>query len=293
MDNNARAACVGLTMVLAVSLSGCTAQGAVPKDAAGPSTLGSVSIEPYSNVSAQLDFETGIARLPLDSISLQTPSLAATTQHTIAILTDRCMMASGFVAVSQTAEWSWYGQENRTFGQWDVEAAGRFGFGLDPSNKFPTVDVLSQGVEYNKKLPSCAAEATKSLDQEITFLQSPGNIDYVIYTNAYEQTLASAAGKTAISDRTTCMEAQDVVVDPDTGAPSDDYGNQSAEIQVKIASVSASCSVSTGAIQTLFNLNAQYQSAYIDQSEAQVSALKDKKDATLKKLESIIAGAEV
>lgn len=281
---------LGLVTTGAMALSGCA--GPSTKGVTSPDTtdLGIVSIEDYSDVSAKLDFETGAVVLPLSTITLQAPEIAAKTQHAIAVLTDACMVQKGFPAVAENRDWTWTGQENRTFGLWDVDDASKFGFDFDPMTAFPTVEVLPLGVEYNNNLPECAKAATDKLAEELEFLQAP-NIDYQIYSNAYEQTISSDEGFEAFAKRTACMEEQDVVVDPETKGPSDAYLKQSQEIQIRIATVFASCSVDTGAVQTLFNIEARFQAAYMDKVAAQIAELKTKRLSTEKAIDGIITGA--
>jgi hypothetical protein len=95
---------------------------------------------------------------------------------------------------------------------------------------------------------------------------------------AYAATLVSADGKAALAKAQECMRDQGLSRDPESGFPGPVTSSENDdEANIRIAVIAATCNVETGAVQTQYDLTAQYQTALIDQNEAAAVALADQK----------------
>lgn len=290
-------ALTGTAIAICLSATACVPTAIVsPSSRSGSyidKTLGTVSIASYQKVSAVLNFTDATARLPLSAVSLQTNKIAALTQHAIAILTDRCMAEAGFAELSSSVEWNWNGEENRTFGMWDVAAAKKYGFLPNPTRAIPTVDTGSQTPAYLATLPNCAEKALAPIRDDLVFLQDTRNIDYEIYSAAYDATLASADGRAALAERAACLHKNRIEVDPRTYGPVDGYLRQSQIVQIHAATIYAQCSIKTGTIRVLFDIDAKYQAAYMAKNASAIAKLNVRRIEIEKKMTTIVDGALV
>lgn len=275
-------------LLLLVLLTGCSNQSE-DRDPT-PESLEDVSIEKYSEVTAVLDFGNGQARLPLDRFSVNSPEVVTRALHAIAVRTDRCMTKRGFPEVASSVDWSEFRPiEDRRYGVWSSALAEKFGFDVDPDAGPRTVDMVRFGVDYNKALPSCTDEAKSSLKPQFDFLESP-NIGFQTRSRSQDLVLASREGKAALADWRACMESQGIVLDPDDGRPSPNYKEQGKAAEVKAAVTEAGCADSSNAIQRLYDLQARYESAYLDAYGAQFASLDDKRSEMLTALDRVISG---
>ncbi len=175
--------------------------------------------------------------------------------------------------------------------RWSTALASRFGAVPSPDTlEGFRIDTVARGVAYNSQLTPCWDGMQEVLAPELTFIESSTNVDYQVYRQAARATLDSPEGKAALQKRTTCMENEGVVVDPETSMPSSDYGTgeRADETMVRVAVVAAQCSEQTGAIQELYDLTARYQAAYIDQREAQFVALEEHATAVEARLDEVL-----
>lgn len=284
--------CAVCSLAATVALLGaCTNSDSNSDSASGPSPSDEISIDDFASVTANLNPENGTVVLPLDKYRNQTPETVARAYHAIDSVTNVCLAKKGLPTVSDTRSWSVPPPaSDRTFGQWDVSEAKRFGFTPDPSRGRPLTDTLSLGKEVNDALPGCMEDAKSRLATQLTFDQQQG-IDVQIDRSAYEHTLADPAGKQALAKRTKCMSDKGVIVAADTNLPSFQYDSKPPKEQIRVATIEAECSVETGAIHDLFTLEARYQAAYIAQYEAQLVALQKDAQRNADSLDRVIAKA--
>lgn len=274
--------------VTALTLTGCATSG----DDGVPGEFGPVDLDDYSQVRAQLNFETGTVVLPLDAVRAVTPEVGNKVMRAMWAVTDECMAESGFPTVSDKVEWPAVApNEDRSYGRWSETLASMYGVIPSPQTlEGFRVETVSQGVAYNDQLLVCWDEMQAILEPELAFVEG-ANIDYQVYIQAYQATLDSDEGQAAISRRTACMEAQDIVVDDDTHLPSSDYqtGANAEETETRVTIIAAQCGAETGAIQELYDITARYQTAYLEQREAQFTALDEKAAKVEARLDEVLA----
>lgn len=274
-------------------LSAALSAGCAPAtDERAAQELPEVSIDEYRHVTATLDFDEGTAELPIDAYSKQNPRHQTKLAHALAVRTDSCLVRRGFSGIADQQDWSPYAKEDdRGYGLWSIALASRYG--LDwPPDRGPgalALDTTSLGVEFNQAYGECWAEARDTLAPEVAFFNEL-NIDRRISNRAAELTLLHEDGQAAKTAWRGCMEADGVVLDDESGSPSAQYRDQDKEAQIRVAVIQAECAVSTGAIQTLFDLHARYEAAYIDAQAGALQEFSEELDAVLARLDDVIAG---
>lgn len=282
-----RIAAVAGSCALLVGLTACTPE---TPDAAAFETLPAVSIDEYQEVTATLDYESGTARLPLDDLSLQEPAAQAKMLQAIAARTDRCLEERGFQTLSEQIDWTPFAKsENRRYGSWSVELAGQYGYDSPPDRGIQTLTVstVGLGVEFNDAFTRCNESARQELQSQIEFFQAP-NIDYRIRSQAEQLATSHPDGAGALDAWQACMEEQGIVLDAETGLPSQQYTQQGKESEIRAALAQSGCAVSTGAIQTLFDLQARYEQAFLDDQAAQVREFESARNAVIAELDDAI-----
>lgn len=274
---------------LLVILTTAACSSPAPESATpGSFELSDVNIADYSGVTATLDFERGTARMPLDEFSTQSDSFQGKTSHALAATIDGCMVEQGFPAISGRINWANFGgREDRSFGLWSVGAAAAYGLDLNPELIDGNLDTLDLGIPYNKALPACVDRAKEQLVSELTFSETP-NIDVRIAQTSLMRARESAAGIAAIERRSACLEENGVILG-ENDYPAEEYKGQGKETEVRVSVLEAQCAVSTDAIQDLFNLQARYQAAYMDQQEAALAEHQKKMREVEARLDKIIA----
>lgn len=278
----------GLIAIATLALAGCSAS-AVPSGA-GATPLGDVSIDGYDNVTAQLDYDHAIVVTPVSQFSLSNSDYMIRLLHAIAVRADSCMEKAGFPATAGQHDWSpFLAEEDRSYGLWSVAYASKYGVDLAAEAGPEPVDVIDMGVEQGKKYAECSDVARESLDEELLWSQGM-NIDSEIRGKAYDLVVASDAGKAAKADWAACMEAQGIVLDPTTGWPVQQYEQQGKEAEIAASVVEAECARSTGAVQTLYDLQARYEAALIDAQSARVKEFKTRRAEVIGVFEDAIAG---
>lgn len=284
-----RLSTVAAGVLIAILLSGCSQEASSDTPGAQDGKLPAVSIEEFSDVHAKLQPETGSVSLPLDEYAVNDDfSFQVTLTHAKAVAANACMEKKGYQNPYAAIDWdSIVARENRMYGPWDVTTAQTYGFGLDPSRGTPKLDTLSLGVEGNKVFNSCYEEVMPQFQAAATFYETP-TISDTIRANAYGLTLDSEKGRAATQAVNKCLEDQGIILTD--GRPSQEYQRQSQEIQIRVATINAQCSVDTNAVQALFDVQAQYEAAFIEQYEAQLNEIKQKKQDFTAELRKAIQG---
>jgi hypothetical protein len=282
-----RGASLALIAGLTLALASCVPEPTADAD----DQLGSVSIDGYADVSATLDYATGTVALPMDPYSLQTPDVTTRVVRAIAEARDECLVERGFSAVAAEMDWTpGPPMENRRYGVWSVENASRYGFDLPPEVEQAVwaPDTTSLGVEFNKVYGECDSATRESLAEGLAFLSEP-NIDWRIRDEAALRTLEHPDGKAAMTAWRSCMEQQGVVLDQDGSFPSEQYSRQGKESEIRVAVIQAECGASTRAVQTLFDLQARFEAAYLDTHAAAVAEFAKKREEVLASLDGATA----
>lgn len=283
---------VSLALV-AVTLTSCTSDSSEGADAS--EVLRDVSIEEFADVTAELDFDTATAITPIHNYLTQTdfPTEILFTQAHEALVTT-CMTEAGFAFDGLTAvDWdALRPQEDRIFGQWDRASAAIRGFDLDEDRGIPKGNPVEGGAEFNAALISCDESA--KTDETLTSLAG-GLMELTladrIQGNAQTQAEESAAGRAATKRFHACLEEKSLVVDPESGYVSADYGELGREADIAAAVGEADCNIDTGRIQELYDLTARYEAAYMEEYEAQLGAVLEEKQELHRQLQDIIDSA--
>lgn len=283
----------GTRLVVVVVLGATLLTACSAPEPTDPTTeeLPTVSIDAYSEVSAQLDYSLATVVLPLDQYVVSAPDYVATMLQAIAVTTDRCMVDKGYPAVADTVDWQASPRgEDRRYGIWSEELALQYGLDTAPHSSPPKVDVLDRGVAFNQQYATCTESATAGLAEQIDFSQRP-NIDHRIRDAAQRAALAHPDGERAIEQWQRCMEDSGVVLDPATGYPAQEYRSQGKEAEIRATMIEAGCARLTGAVQTLYDLQARYEAAFIDSQAAALQEFAAQRADTLATLRSaIVAG---
>lgn len=277
----------------AIALMGCGADSGELDDPTA--TLPAVSVEGFEDAAAELDFDTGTANSPISrylvNLDFETEVLFSQARET---LITECMAESGFVYEGLTGvDWGALKlHEDRVFGLWDREAAATFGAGFDPSRGTPKVTFVEEGPDFNSALNWCAdgAMQNETLGSLAVKLSEQTLADRIL-GNATNLALQSSEGKAANALFADCLAEKSIVVDPSNGYPSADYAElgKGAEIEAVLAEVD--CNIGSGRIETLYNLRAQYEAAYIAKYETQLADVLAGKEADQAALRAIIESA--
>lgn len=289
---NTAAAALAVVAVLV----GCTASPAPTESEAGipgapPEALPDVSIEGYEDVRAELDYDHSLVETPLDEFSAQRPEFAIQVLHAIAVKADGCTETEGYPATAAEREWTpFLGDEDRTYGIWSVAYASKYGRDPAPGAGAAQMPTDGMSVEHLAAYEACANAAREELTDELLWLGSPEVIEARIRLKANELTLANDDGQQAKANWVACIEAAGVVVLPEDGMPVDAYRQKGKDAEIPAFVTAAECARSTGAVQTLYDLQARYEAALIDAHAAEVDAYIERSEEVLAVLQDAIDG---
>ncbi len=260
-----------LSCCLMINLVACTA-GKTQPEADMPSFEDKISIDGYNNVAAQLDYESGTVRLPLDPYIVQSTEMGTKWSHAFDVLVETCVVDQGLPYTANQVDWNnLTPDDDRLFGRWSVKLAEQYGFNSAPGAGGSSMLPEQTNPASQKASETCYDQARKLLEPIGEFSDSQ-QIDVRISSLAYMQVEQSVDGKAAIDRRTQCLESQGYVVGGDAYLD-EKYNTQGEAQQLSAATTFAKCQLSSGAIDELYNLLARYQAAYIDKYEAQLVAL--------------------
>ncbi|QIK63404.1 hypothetical protein G7068_09480 [Leucobacter viscericola] len=282
-------AAIGTAIGFVVLLNGCSTSVEDTSPGDGPRVEDSVSIEAYSNVTAELDFERGTASLPLDPYLVNgDDEFFAKATHADFAYVERCVAKHGFTYLSNI-DWSAVEKpENQLFGEWSVPLAQQYGLEAPSNSGIPKVMPSQAEPAIEEAASACMDEAKARAQNTAEFLESP-HVDSDIEVMSYDLTLAHPEAKAAINKRSECVKKKGIVLEDD-GYLAESYYEQDPAAQIKAATVFAECQVSSGAVQKLFDLYARYQAAYIDKQEAQLGELLKQKQTHEAELDRMIEG---
>lgn len=285
--------CVSLPFCLA--FVGCSTNNVSPLDERVP--LDKVSIEKFADVHAELDFENATARTPISDYLIGHDFLVEVRFAKAAQkFLEGCMTQKGFDYPGfSSVKWeSLRPGEDRLFGQWDVKAAAKYGLELDPSRGVPKSG-FGDDADKNETdaIEACvgdleAHDAMRPLVDELT----RSSIADRIFEESAFLAEESPEGKEASQKFTQCMKERGLVLDRDSGYVSSEYRDRGKEAEITAAVGEAECNVKTGRVQTMYDLRARYEAAYIEKFESQLKAVQGQKREILAKLDAIVAGAK-
>lgn len=274
-------------------LAGCGTSAPELEDQSAP--LKQVSADGFEDVTAELDFENGTAVTPITryTVSGDFSTEVLFAQAREALITD-CMTEGGLTYTGLTGvDWaSLQPQGDRVFGLWDRGAAANFGVAFDPRRGTPRETYVEAGPEFNAALNKCGDTAMEhAVLGPLAMKLGESTLADRILGNAVELALNSDEGEQANADFADCLAEKSIVVDPASGYPSSDYSElgKAAEIEAVLAEVD--CNIDSGRIETLYNLRAQYESAYIEEYGTQVAGVLEEKEGIQSTLRTIIETA--
>lgn len=271
-------------------LAGCGAEA--PEIDDPTAKLPDVTTEGFEGVSAELDFASGTAITPISRYLVnQDFTIERQFEQAREALISECMSAAGFSYAGFTGvDWATLiPQEDRIFGMWDRASAAQFGVDLNPNRGTPKATLVEEGPEFNTTLNGCADQAMQ--DEALgplTVKLSEQTLADRILGNATNLALQSADGKAANEAFASCLADKSIVVDPASGYPSGDYIALGKEAEIESVLAEVDCNIDSGRIETLYNLRAQYESAYIKEYESQLATVLDAKEADSATLQEII-----
>jgi hypothetical protein len=279
----------------AAAMIGCAADptphGDSPTQSQTASPLPEVSIAGYGHVTARLDFAHAAVSLPLDAYYGWTPEYVRDVLHLQAQETDHCLVEQGLPAVADSVPWQPMPEEDRLYGIWGVEYAKRHGTELAPEGRLPIIDAASMGEAFDRSYHGCIEETRSIFDEQLSYFdgQWPHALDIRIRKRASERVLASTAGQDARRTWSECIQDRGVTLEAADGRPSTEYAVQGREALIRVTTVEAECAVSSGAVQALFDLHAQYEAAYIDLYSDELTSLKKERDGMIDAMRAIVA----
>ena len=288
-------ATVGMSPMLLLALSGCTSAAEMNDPMAD---LPEVSIEGLEAVKAELAFDSGTAQTPLDPYLIgYSFEIEVKRAQASAKFYEGCMSEFGYED-SEFTEVDWDGlrpQEERMFGLWDVGAAAKHGLDLDWSLGVPEPESeLERGQGYADAILVCSGKR----EEDAAFAPIIQKLEETQFVSDRIQGMSmylaeeSDEGKAATAKFAACMKDRGLVLNPDSGYVSSDYSEQGKEAEITAALGEAECNVSTGRVQTLYDLRARYETAYMKKYESQLEAVMKEKQAILAQLEGIINAEE-
>lgn len=288
-----RSLAILLLSLSALALVGC--DQVAPSEMSDEFALPDVSIAAFSDVTAELDFENGIAVTPMTPYMInQSFEYEVLFRKADATLISTCMAEQG-LEYAKLAETDWDNlvpMEDRMFGLWDVDDAAKFGGEGDRGRGIPKGSVEEKvDKHYEMTWQECAYNLAKH-----PMLggnggdEPPSTIADRIYGNAVRQANESAEAKAANKKFAECLADRDIATDPETGYISSDYFELGKEVRLAASLAEAECNVDTGRIQTMFDLVARYETAYMKDYEPQLAAVMESKNENFAALQAIIDG---
>lgn len=271
-----RLVCAGAGIAVISGLVACAASSPPPDllDVDG------IDLQNYANVSANLDFDEGSVTLPVDSIDHVGPEFMEAEHDALRALVDSCLGELGLPPYA----WSVPPAEqmdNRLYGSWSIPFASRYGFASSSEGEAPAPPVLTLEEQ------GCFSGAKGELGPVLEGIDTV-DIDTQISSTAYDSVRASAEGRAALRAAQDCMRGKGLTLNSTSGLPVLDYSMPNSEANIRAAVIVATCNVDTGAIQTLFDLTARYQTALMDRNEAAVAALQQKNADRIAALKAIV-----
>lgn len=280
-----RPAAVGV-VALALAVGGCAA---VPD----PSR--------FADATAALQANTEEIVLPLDREYLLNDAELALVEGANYALTDSCMQRSGYRYPLGMIDWSRTDPTpDRRYGLWSPSRAAQFGYDLPPA---PADDAIAEVI--------AASEDAQYYDMSVACLDTTEQLPLLsgelVGGDPDAERLLEVAVRGAGEARTfaegdplwerTIGAWRECLSDAGVGAPSEpgnwtpSFPRDDAAAQVRIAIADVQCKEQTDLVQTLANLEAQYQAAFIDVNEAALEPLATAKQETIERARAILLGA--
>jgi hypothetical protein len=266
-------------IVIAVAtLSGC---------AAAP------NLNDYASVRAKLDPAAGTIQLPLDQYAMSARE-SDVVQHANALLVKGCMAKSGLEYPRATENWDTKAvPQDRRYGLWSMDMAQKFGYDLPEDSRSKAIDKIEA------TLPDSWWTAwNQCIDQKVKQLPLMGELENAGHLSpvdsgiveAHNELVASSTYSKVWSSWSDCITKAGLLPEKDKGVMAPQLP-KSVESQARAAVIDVGCKQKINAIQTLADIEAKYQMAYIDQNESALVAYRSKADTVLVHARQIIAAS--
>lgn len=259
-----------ITVAAALSLAGCSSEAAAGQE--------------QPSVQAQLDYAKGTITLPLDAYVPTREEIALIDKANDKLITD-CVKKAGLIYPAPGHSTSL--DQDRRFGIWNPDLAGKYGYGLPPS--------LS-GSATPQTLPQETIAAVRKCRQEIATTLLPvntgktvGNATVIntVNGNAYDQARQDPRWSQIREEWSQCLRDQGIK--PVNGldewmpeAPSD----KQAEIRIAVADVK--CKTTVNMIQRLADINAAKQTTLIEKNDAALTEARKNKESVVSKARDVV-----
>lgn len=286
MVEGIRCAAAAAASLFVLSLSACAAPAEISAQAGG--RFGSVDVSQFSDVRATVDTEHHEIAFPIDAY-LMTSEDADLVDRAFQVEYAACMSSEGAAYTIPTGKLSErMTLPERRYGLWGLEAAAAYGYALSPgtvpvkprtdTNTTSNAAEICSRISY-LPLVTRGSMAGDGQDSE-TFLAAD------IISAAYILAQADQRWAVADDDWEVCLDGAGYAVDPNNPGPVVPADPEGA---LRAAVAEASCSQSTGRVQRLADIEAQYQTALIEQQQSALNNSLTKHREILDQARDIVA----
>ena len=256
-------------------------------------------LEKDTSYQATLDYKNNLIIKPLTEYL---PSQKKIDTYNVAhsILLNACLQKEGYSYPRYHPDTSVEG--SREYGMWNPDYTQEYGFGITPEylQKIQTEHEQFEGVPP-EKIQSCYEENKSALDEIApSDSKDQNSIAQRIKIQAYNAANADPEWVKAKEEWWTCLRTHGLTPQKENGGWGSQEqernmteGDQASEgVQkenIRIATIQAECSQTTGMAQTLANLEAAYQGPLIKKNQIALNNEKEESASKNKKAEEIIA----
>ncbi|MDJ0336747.1 hypothetical protein [Cryobacterium sp. PH31-O1] len=210
--------------------------------------------------------------------------------HANALLVSDCLAVGGRQFARATQDWdSIPAIPDRRYGAWSQTDAEKNGYELPQSPQSAALTTLEDGLgdDWWEAFESCQSKV--ELFPIMGFNTAPDTSPVDVGMNeSFTALLASSAFDSVRADWTSCIVAQGVVPDSESGVLVPEIP-AAGEEQLRVAAIDVACKESLNSVQKLADVEAQGQMAYIDEHESELKAYRDKVDDVLFAVRKVLA----
>lgn len=265
---------------------------AVAASAALLTSCSAPDIASYENIRARLDVDTATIRFPLDDYSLSGTD-ALRLEHANEILLSRCLAQRGFDDPRATLDVKdLVVAPDRRYGIWTTAQAETRGYALPTS---PADDAITEQERAQPQAWWDASTQCIASTEQLPVVEPLAHTDEMRVVDdgivrASDEAKADEHWKAARQKWVDCIAADDLTPQSSTSLvptlPADDD-----EAQRKIALIDVRCKTSTGVVQTMADIEARYQQAYIDEHADELNSVRARVHEIQEKVNTIITEA--
>lgn len=278
---------MALTLLLSATLvSSCTVS-----DQVSSSESPSIDISDYLNVTAEVDYDAGQFRFPIDDYLMSTDEIAKVRMANEVQFAACMSEQGGFYEPLSEVEYT-FAMADRRYGLWDVQEASIYGYEvsqpIQPTPSFPpSIDSATNDKAYAEclDLVSELPIVTRGTYPE-TPDQATAFIGPMIMRTAYAAAQLDQRWLQEDEDLFRCLESAGYVVDEEIYGP-ELTGDKEEDRLGAIAA--ATCSQSTNRVQDLSTIESQYQAALIDQNGLELEKSNSLHESIISQAEEILS----